>query len=373
MIYFDSTATTKPTKEIIELYNKISLEYWYNSSSAYTMGIKSNNLLQKSIEVVKEVLKLKDHNVIYTSGATEANNLAIHGICSNYINQNKRVITTKIEHPSVFNVFKSLEILGFDVVYLDIDNNGIINLNQLKESLTKETVLVSIMWVNNIIGSIQPINEVINILKEYPRCKFHVDAVQGLGKIQNEFDFNQVDLFTMSSHKLEGIKGSGALIYNNKINLTSHIQGANQQLGIKPGTVDLASAVTTSKTIQNVYKNLDNNYNYVLELNKYLRNKLNELNITINSPVKNVSPYIVNISIKEHNAETIMHHLEQKEIYVSIGSACGSKTKKPEKTIYALTNDLTLATTSIRISLSHHNTKEEIDTLIKELKEYLKK
>lgn len=373
MIYFDSTATTKPTKEILELYNKISLEYWYNSSSAYTMGIKSNNLLQKSIEVVKEVLKLKDHNVIYTSGATEANNLAIHGICNNYINQNKRVITTKIEHPSVFNVFKSLETLGFDVVYLDIDSNGIINLNQLKESLTKETVLVSIMWVNNIIGSIQPINEVINILKEYPRCKLHVDAVQGLGKIKNNFDFNQVDLFTMSSHKLEGIKGSGALIYNNKINLISHIQGANQQLGIKPGTVDLASAVTTSKTIQNVYKNLDNNYNYVLELNKYLRNKLNESNIIINSPVKNVSPYIVNISIKEHNAETIMHHLEQKEIYVSIGSACGSKTKKPEKTIYALTNDLTLATTSIRISLSHHNTKEEIDTLIKELKEYLKK
>ena len=373
MIYFDSTATTKPTNEIIELYNKISTEYWYNSSSAYTVGIKSNNLLLKSIEVVKEVLQLKNHNVIYTSGATEANNLAIHGICNNFINQNKRIIITKIEHPSVFNVFKNLEQLGFDVIYLDVDNKGIIDIEQLKNTLTKETILVSIMWVNNVIGSIQPINEVIKLLKDYPRCKLHIDAVQGLGKIKNNFNFNDVDLLTMSSHKLEGIKGSGALIYNNKINLVNHLHGANQQLGIKPGTVDLASAVTTSKTIQNAYKTIDEHYKYVSELNKYLRDKIKELNLIINSPIEQVSPYIFNISIKEHNAETIMHYLEQKEIYVSIGSACGSKTKKPEKTIYAITNDLDLATTSIRISLSHHNTKEEIDILIKYLKEYLKK
>ena len=239
MIYFDSTATTKPNKDIIELYNKISNEYWHNPSSAYNVALKANNLLLKSQDVVKETLGLKEHNVIFTSGATEANNLAIFGVCNNYLNTNKRVITTKIEHPSVYNVFKKLETLGFDVVYLDVNSAGLIDLEQLKASINKETILVSVMWVNNIIGSIQPINEVVQILKEYPRCKLHVDAVQGLGKIKPNFDFNQVDLFTMSSHKLEGLKGSGALIYHNKTNLNTHIVGAGQQLGIKPGTIDL--------------------------------------------------------------------------------------------------------------------------------------
>ena len=374
MIYFDSTATTKPNKDIIELYNKISNEYWHNPSSAYNVALKANNLLLKSQDVVKETLGLKEHNVIFTSGATEANNLAIFGVCNNYLNTNKRVITTKIEHPSVYNVFKKLETLGFDVVYLDVNSAGLIDLEQLKASINKETILVSVMWVNNIIGSIQPINEVVQILKEYPRCKLHVDAVQGLGKIKPNFDFNQVDLFTMSSHKLEGLKGSGALIYHNKTNLYTHIVGAEQQLGIKPGTIDLASSVCTAKTIQNAIKNQSTNYQIVKELNQYLENQIKDISkVTINTNTLYSSPYIFNISIKDINAETIMHYLEQKEIYISIGSACGSKTKKPEKTIYAMTHDFQLSTTSIRISLSIHNTKEEIDEFIKELKFYINK
>lgn len=373
MIYFDSTATTKPNQEIIKTYNLINNEYWYNSSSAYTLGLKSNNLLLKSQRVVKETLNLKDHNVIFTSGATEANNLAIYGICNNYLNQNKKIITSKIEHPSVYNVYQKLESLGFIVVYLDVDQNGIVDLEQLKKELTKDTILVSIMWVNNIIGTIEPIEKIIKILADYPRCKLHVDAVQGMGKIKPNFDFNQIDLFTFSSHKLEGLKGSGALIYKNKINLTTHIDGATQQLGIKPGTVDLASCVCTAKTLQLAFQKQNESYNYVLELNKYLKERIQELNINVNSPNTNGSPFIYNISIKEHNSETIMHYLEQLEIYVSIGSACGSKTKKPEKTIYAITKDELLSTTSIRISLSIHNTKEDIDTLVNALKEYLKK
>lgn len=374
MIYFDSTATTKPNKDIIELYNKISTEYWHNPSSAYNVALKANNLLIKSQDVIKETLGLKEHNVIFTSGATEANNLAIFGICNNYLNTNKRVITSKIEHPSVYNVFKKLETLGFDVIYLDVNNDGIIDLEQLKSAINKETILVSIMWVNNIVGSIQPIDEIIQIVKNYPRCKLHVDAVQGLGKIKPSFDFNSIDLFTMSSHKLEGLKGSGALIYQIKTNLNTHLVGAQQQLGIKPGTIDLASSVCTAKTIQNAIKNQSNNYNYVKELNKYLVDSIKQIDkITINTNPLVSSPYILNISIRDINAETIMHYLEQKEIYVSIGSACGSKTKKPEKTIYAMTNDLKISTTSIRISLSIYNTKADIDKLVQELKFYINK
>ncbi len=373
MIYFDSTATTKPRKEILEVFNKVQETMWYNASSAYTLGLKANNLLEKAEQVVKDVLNVPNHNVIFTSGATEANNIAVYGICNGYLTEQKKIITSKIEHPSVYNVFKDLEEKGFEVVYLDVDQKGIIDLKQLKEELNKDTILVSIMWVNNIIGSIEPINEVINLLKTYPRCKLHVDCVQGLGKIKPNFDFNQIDLFTMSAHKLEGIKGSGALIYHQKINLKKHLFGADQQLGLKPGTIDLASAVTVSNTIKYAVTEQVNHYNIVKNLNEYLYESIKDIKgITINSS-RMASPYIFNISIRETNAETVMHYLEAKDIYVSIGSACGSKTKKKEKTIYAISNDELTSTTSIRISLSHHNTKDEIDSLINALKAYLEK
>lgn len=372
MIYFDSTATTKPCNEVIESYLKVINNYWENPSSPYTVGLKANNLFLEAKEQVKNTFNIPNHNVIFTSGATEANNLAIFGICDNYLKEPKKIITTKIEHPSVYNVFLKLKDLGFDVCFLDVDSNGLIDVEQLKKEMNKDTVLVSCMWVNNVIGAIEPIKEVINIVKEYPRCKLHVDAVQGIGKIKNDFNFSDIDLMTISSHKLEGLKGTGILVYKNNINLSNHIVGAGQQDGVKPGTIDLAGAVACAKTVKRAIALQKEHYDYVMELNKYLRNKLNGINgITVNSPNGSVSPFIFNISIREHNAETVMHYLESKEIYVSIGSACGSKTKKPEKTILAITNDDILSTTSIRISLSHHNNKEEIDTLVDALVSYL--
>lgn len=372
MIYFDSTATTKPCQEVIDAYLKVINNYWENPSSPYTLGLKANSLFQEAKMQVKNSLNTPNHNVIFTSGATEANNLAIFGVCDSYLNEPKRIITTKIEHPSVFNVFQKLESMGFDVIYLDVNENGLINLEDLKKAINKDTILVSIMWVNNVIGTIEPIKDVIKIVKEYPRCKLHVDAVQGMGKIKPDFKFEDIDLITISSHKLEGLKGTGLLVYNEKINIANHIVGAGQQDGIKPGTIDLAGAVACAKTIKRAINMQEENYNTVLVLNEYLRKALSSMPIYINSPKESVSPFIFNISIKEHNSETIMHYLEQKEIYVSIGSACGSKTKKPEKTIYAISHDELLSTTSIRISLSRHNTKEEIDQLVKALIDYIK-
>lgn len=374
MIYFDWTATTKPLKEILDIYHKVQSEYWYNPSSPYTLGLKASNLLDNSINVVKETLNLKNHNVIFTSGATEGNNLAIYGIANNFLNTNKKIITTRIEHPSVLKPFQDLETKGFEVVYLDVDSNGTINLKQLETELNSETILVSIMWVNNIVGAIEPIKEVINLVKKCPRCKLHVDATQGIGKIKPNFDFNEIDLVTMSSHKIEGIKGTGILLSKTNLNINPLLNGSGQQLGIKPGTIDLAGAVTSAKALKLAIQNQKEHFEFVLELQKYLLNKLNTIEgIYINNPINNQSPFINNISIVEHNSETVMHYLESKDIFVAIGSACNSKTKKPEKTVFSITNDELRATTSIRISLSYHNTKEEIDLLINALKSYLNK
>lgn len=371
MIYFDATATTPVRSEVVDTYLKVTNKYWYNPSSAYLGGVEAGTIFEDAGKRIKEVLNLVNHEVIFTSGATEANNLAIHGICNPYLGKGMRVITTKIEHPSVYEVFKRLETLGFDVVYLDIDASGVVDLDQLKASLTKDTVLVSIMWVNNIMGAVQPLDEIVKIVKQNKRTLLMVDAVQGVGKLAFDKAFQNVDLITVSAHKIEGLKGSGLLLYKKGINLTPHTIGATQQKGLRPGTIDLAGAAAFTKALVLAISEQAEHYRYVLELSNYLKSELKAIKeIYINSPV-DASPYILNISIKNWNSETVMHFLEKRGIYVSVGSACNAKIKKPDRVIYELTKDETRASTTLRISLSHHNTKTEIDELIKGIKDLL--
>jgi len=377
MIYFDSTATSKPIPEIIELYEKTINSCWFNPSSNYTLGLRSNSLFEQAKQSVCKTLKLTNHEILFPSSATMANNIAIFGICNNYRGTKKRIITTFIEHPSVYNVYKSLE-KDFDVIYLKTDNDGIIDLNQLKESLNKETILVSVMWVNNIIGSVQPIGEIIEILKQYPRCKLHVDAVQAVGKIDLfNVDLNKIDLITISSHKLGGLKGTAVLAYNNKIDLASHFIGASQQKGLVPGTMDLAGAVCCAKIIDISVTNQKENDIYVSKLKNHLIDRIEELNnVQLNSNLSNkntalYSNYIVSLFIKGKRAETVMHYLEKKDIYVSIGSACSSKQQTIDRTILSISNDKDRGISSIRVSLSVNNTIEEVDYLVDTLKEYL--
>ena len=371
MIYFDATATTSPRSEVLDTYLKVNNKYWYNPSSAYLGGVEAANIFQDASEKIKQVLNLANHEVLFTSGATEANNLAIHGICNPYLGKGMRVITTKIEHPSVYEVFKRLETLGFDVVYLDIDANGIVDLEQLKSTLTKDTILVSIMWVNNIMGAIEPLEKIVKLVKENPRTLLMVDAVQGVGKLAFDKVFQDVDLITISAHKIEGLKGSGLLLYKKGINLTPHTIGATQQKGLRPGTIDLAGASALTKAVVLASAEQGEHYKKVSELSIYLKEKLKDIkDVLINSP-DNASPYILNISIKNWNSETVMHFLEKRGIYVSVGSACNAKIKKPDRVIYELTKDEARASATLRISLSHHNTKEEVDELIKSIKDLL--
>lgn len=374
MIYFDYTATTKPRTEVLDVYNKVNNEYWFNPSSFYKTGVINHNLFDECSANILKYLNLSKKRVIFTSGATEANNLAVYGICNNYLGQNKHIVTTKIEHPSVMSCFNDLENKGFKVTYLNVDENGLIDLEELKSCLNSDTILVSIMWVNNIVGAIEPINEAIKILKEYPRIKLHVDAVQGLGKIKPDFDFNQVDMFTFSSHKINGLKSSGALIINDNINLNPLTKGADQQKGVRPGTIDLSLALATTKAVRLITEELNEHYIYVKELHGYFLEQLKKVpNILVNGAIKNYSPYILNISIMDSESETFIRYLEKYEIYVAAGSACNSKSKKPEKTVLAMYKDEKRALTSIRISLSYTSTKNEIDEFIKYLRKFKEK
>ena len=371
MIYFDNAATTKPSQIVLDIYNRTSAECWFNASSPHKLGTKASNLFQKAKALVTNNLKTQDHNVIFTSGATEANNIAIYGICNKYINQNARIITSKIEHPSVLNCFKDLENKGFEVIYLDTLNDGTVDLKMLKDSLNNSTVLVSIMWVNNIVGSINNIKEIINLIKPYKKAKLHIDAVQGIGKIPLTFDVNDVDLMSISSHKIHGIKGAGCLIYKNNINLDIFLKGSNQQL-TKSGTIDLAGSVACAKSIDVSFKKINEVVEHVKKIKSYLTSELNSLDyITINSS-DNSSPYILNFSYYNLYSETLMHYFEENDIYVSISSACNDKQRKPERTVLEKTKNEQLALTSIRLSFNEDNTLDEAKKFIEVLKKYRK-
>ena len=364
-MYFDYTSTTKIDDEILKLLVKVESDFYGNTEALHYLGQRSNNLLEKAKNEISDILKV-NHEIIFTHNATEANNLGIQGVVSG---KKGKVITTKIEHPSVFEVFKALEKQGYEVVYLNVNSDGVIDLKELENEMNKDVLLVSCMWVNNITGSIQPIKKVIDIVSKYPKAKLHVDAVQGMCKIVPDFSFNEIDLMTISAHKFYGPKGVGALMYKKNIILEKTIYGSNVQNGIKPGTIDLGKAVCLCKAIKKYYPTTKDRYDFTIKLCNKLRENIKNVScIKINSNNYN-SPYIFNISFDGINGETILHRLEEKEIYVSTGSSCSSKIKKPEKTIYECFKDENRALSSIRISLSHHTTEEEIDALINAIKE----
>lgn len=361
-MYFDYTATTPIDNEVLDTYVMIQKKYFANTTSLHLLGQKANNIYEQMKDEVRKILSADDE-IIFTSNATEANNLAIFGVVDG---KKGKIITTKIEHPSVYNVYLELEKKGYEVKYLDVDENGLINIKELEKEMSNDVLLVSIMWVNNIMGAIEPIKDIINVVKKYKHAKLHVDGVQGITKIKPDFDFNDIDLFTMSAHKFYGPKGIGLLLYKKNIDLSKRLYGSSSQNGIKPGTFDLGLVVCATKALKKYMNLCDEHFEYVKKINEYLRNGITNNKIVINSSSK-ASPYIFNISIPNIKGETIVHMLEEKEMYVSTGSSCSSKLAKPEKTIYAISHSEEYARTTIRISLSFLTTYEEIDALLKVL------
>ena len=361
MVYLDYSATTPTNDEVLESFVKCSKEYIGNPNSLHALGTKSLNLIESASRQISNLLNVNVSGIIYTSGASESNNLAIKGICDKYKNRGKHIITTPLEHSSIYGPLDYLKENGYEVDYVKIDENGLVDLENLKNLLRNDTILVSIACVNSEIGIIQNINEIAKIIKDYPKCFFHSDMTQAIGKVN--VDISNVDLVSFSAHKFYGIKGIGVLIKKDKIELTPLIHGGKSTTNYRSGTPTLPLIVSLSKALRLSLNDIEKKYNYVLELNNYVKNELSNLDkVVINSNDKCI-PHILNLSILGVKPETFQHALEKYDIYVSTQSAC-SDTNSKSKAVFALTGDNEKALSSIRISLSHLTTKEEIECFL---------
>lgn len=361
MVYLDYSATTKPNSDVLDTFIKCSNEYIGNPNSLHKLGVSARDLIDKATNQIRSLLNLNNSEIIYTSGSTESNNLALLGVCNMYKTRGKHIITTKLEHSSIYGPLEQLEELGYIIDYVKLDNNGIVDLDDLKKLITNDTILVSICTVNSEIGLLQPIDEIAAIIKEYPRCIFHTDATQAIGKIKINLD--SVDLVSFSAHKFFGLKGIGVLIKKDNIELKPIISGGNSTTMYRSGTPCLPLIVSLAKALRLSLIDIEDKYNKVKELNDYLRDSLSKYDkVVINSNNHSI-PHILNISIKGVKPETMLHALEEYDIYISTKSACSSN-KAISESVYALTNNIDLAKSSIRISISSITTKEEIDYFI---------
>lgn len=361
MIYLDYSATTPVDKRVLDTFNKVCMEYPGNSNSLHSLGIKSKELEDYATREISKMLGVKQSEIIYTSGASEANNLAIKGICLKYQNRGKHIITTFLEHSSVIGPLNYLTNMGFEVDFVKIKDDGMVDLEHLKSLLRNDTILVSIAMVDSELGIKQPIQEIAKILEEYPKCYFHVDCTQAFGKIP--VDLTGVDLASMSAHKIYGLKGIGLLIKKENINIEPLIHGGKSTTVFRSGTPPLPLIVSLMKAFKLILPNVLDNYKYIEKLNKKICDKLREYPIVHINSTENSIPNTINFSLKGIKPETFVHALDEKEIYISTKSACSSSNSM-SNAVYALTKDKELSNGSLRISLSYLTTDLEVDKFL---------
>jgi len=366
IIYLDNASTTKVDERVLETFNKAHQSYFANPSSIHKLGQEATYLLNRSKDEILSNLKLKDHQIIYTSGATEANNLAIKGAALEYKSRGKHIITSIYEHASVLEAVKQLsDEFGYKVTYVRPNSDGIITVDNVISQLTSETVLVSIMAVNNEIGAINPIKEIGEALKKYPKVIYHVDASQLIGKTDKLIDLNTVDLLTISAHKIHGLVGYGALIKRKKLTLLALSSGGGQEYNFRSGTNDLAGALALAKTIDLALKSQKDNYEKVRFLAnriiEYLSSKPEYYELNLPHPINS---YIINFSTKKKGS-VVVEALSNHNIMVSSISACSSSKEKGSYVVKSLGKSDETANNTVRISLDATNTSEEIETFIK--------
>lgn len=375
MIYLDNSATTIPDSSVLKSFEQVNQKYFANPSSLHRLGGEAEQLLMQARRQIAELMQVKSEEIIFTSGGTEGNNLAIKGIALRHQNRGKHMITTTIEHPSVYETFQALESLGFEVTYIDVDCNGVVDVDALKKAIRDDTILMSVMHVNNELGSIQPIQAIGEIAKNYPKLYFHVDDVQGFGKIPISYREWGIDLCTISGHKIHGLKGTGLLFTRENIDLFPLFHGGNQENKLRSGTENLAGIVSLARAVRLMKEDEMKKKEHLLALNRKLRKELAKIDeVTINSP-EDGAPHILNISVPRLKPEVIIHKLSEENIYISTRSACSSKEVEKSRILEACGFEEAIAKSALRISLSYQTTMEEInvftETLAKVLRQLL--
>lgn len=384
-IYLDNSATTRTFDEVTEYMTHIMKDIYGNPSSRHTLGISAEAEVKKSLERLARIMKVDTGNILFTSGGTESDNLAIIGGAMANKREGMHLITTKTEHPAVLEPMKFLEEQGFSVTYLDAGADGRVNPDDLKASLTDETILVSIMNVNNEIGSVNDIREIGAIIKDYkPSILFHTDAVQSFGKFRINPKSCKIDMMSVSGHKIHGPKGVGILYVADKVKLHPLMLGGGQQKGLRSGTENVPGIAGIGLASELIYKDFDEKTDKLYEFKRYFIEELIKLPgvyvngipqnaFTDEAMIRMTAPHIISASFDLIRAEVLLHALEAKGIYVSSGSACSSNKPSVSATLQAIGLDRKLLDSTLRFSMSHSTTREDIDTTLTVLSDELPK
>lgn len=373
-IYLDNSATTRVIKPVADRVAEMMLTEYGNPSSMHLLGVKAERVLREARETIASTLRVNEKEIFFTSGGTESDNLAILGVAEANKRKGRHIITTKIEHAAILQCMKYLESQDYEVTYLSTDSEGVISLDELKAAMREDTILVSIMAVNNEIGAVEPIEEAGKLIKEInPDTYFHVDAVQAYGKIRLAPKRMKIDLLSVSGHKIHGPKGVGFLYISDKVKIRPQILGGGQQKGMRSGTDNVPGIAGLAVAAKETIDSMEDNVAKMYELRKSFTESLSEIeNVRINGPENGVgAPHIVSLSVKGVRAEVLLHALEEKGIYVSAGSACSSNKPAVSETLKSIGLDKDLLGSTIRFSFSSFTTKEELDETVKALKELL--
>ena len=369
-IYFDNAATTKLDEEVLEEMMPYLKENYGNASSIYRLGRESRKAVESAREKIANILNCKPTEIYFTAGGSESDNTIVKGIAHSYKKKGNHIITSKIEHPAILETCKQLEKEGFEISYVSVNENGIINLEELKSMIKPTTILITIMFANNEIGTIQPIEEIGKIAKEN-NIYFHTDAVQAVGNIRIDVQKMNIDALSISSHKFYGPKGIGALYVKSGINFEKYISGGHQERNKRAGTENVAGIVGMGKAIELAYSKLEEHNKKIKELRDYYVEQVKEKipYIKINGDMEKRLPGNSNISFRFIEGESLLLNLDLKGICASSGSACTSGSLDPSHVLLAIGLPHEIAHGSLRISIGKYNTKEEVDYLIESLVE----
>ena len=371
-IYLDNSATTAVHPDVVKLMSKIMLEDYGNPSSKHNKGVQAERYLNEAGETLASILKCDKKELLYTSGGTESDNMAFIGTALANKRRGNHIITTMIEHPAILETTVFLEKNGFEITYLPVDATGRVSLEALKEALRPETILVSIMYANNEVSIAEPIAEAASMVKQYnPEIIFHTDAVQAFGKYRIIPKRENIDLMSVSAHKLHGPKGVGFLYIKDKTRINPIIFGGGQQKGMRSGTENVPGIAGMALAAKLCYENFDEKIERLYELKEYFTDKVLEIPGTVFNGRRGHegTPHVISISFENVRSEVLLHALEDKGIYVSSGSACSSNKPALSGTLKAIGVKNNLLDSTIRFSLCTENTKEELDEVITALNE----
>lgn len=372
--YFDNSATTRCYDSVRDIVVKTMTEDYGNPSAMHLKGVEAERYIREAAQTIARILKVNEKEILFTSGGTESNNLALVGTALANKRSGMHIITSAVEHAAVAQPCARLEELGFEVTVLPVDEQGVVKLSALEEALRPDTILVSVMYVNNEVGAVMPVEEMGRMIHEKsPRALFHVDAIQAFGKFRIFPKKMGIDLMSVSAHKIHGPKGVGFLYINEKAKVQPQILGGGQQNGMRSGTDNVPGIAGLGMAAKEIYTEFDKKVEHLYQLKERMAAGLSQIeDVIINGmPLREGAPQILSVSVMGVRSEVLLHTLEDRNIYVSAGSACSSHKRKASSTLTAMGMKALQMESTIRISFSEENTEEEVDYCLEVLREVL--